>query len=346
MKRTLIYVILGAALLFSPLTIDGQAANVGTISFTSNHAGNSDLYLIDSTGQNLQRFPTDDTNKYSHSWSPDGRFFAYQSNDDGPPDIYVMDIRNKESRRLTHGEGRNLRPAWSPNGRWIAFVSDRAGSQHIYRIDVDGSNLRRLTNRGDNGKPAWSPDSQWIAFNSHRGGDHDAGIPGTSFLYVMTADGRRSRQLTEHASSGCTWSPDGKQIAFTPSKFLFEEGKNILVIDVDGNNLRKLTHVGAGAWASDPAWSPDGKWIAYSLKKMVKRPNPGERVPINEVFGDGAIYVVNAIGGIGEPLEIANGLSPHPAPAWVPEPFFSVSPSAETQATVWGRLKKSGNLGK
>jgi hypothetical protein len=109
----------------------------------------------------------------------------------------------------------------------------------------------------------------------------------------------------------------------------------------NGNNLRKLTHVGAGAWASDPAWSPDGKWIAYSLKKMVKRPNPGERVPINEVFGDGAIYVVNAIGGIGEPLEVANGLSPHPAPAWVPSDFLSVSPSAEKMTTLWGKLKDS-----
>ena len=126
-----------------------------------------------------------------------------------------------------------------------------------------------------------------------------------------------------------------------PLEIPFEEGKNILVIDVDGNNLRKLTHVGAGAWASDPAWSPDGKWIAYSLKKMVKRPNPGERVPINEVFGDGAIYVVNAIDGIGEPLEVANGLSPHPAPAWVPSDFLSVSPSAEKMTTLWGKLKDS-----
>ena len=322
---------------------NGQAAEVGKISFTSNHEGNYDLYLIDNTGKNLQRFPTDDANKHAHSWSPDGRFFAYQSNDNGPPDIYVMDIRNKESRRLTHGEGKNLWPAWSPNGKWIAFVSDRAGKQDIYRIDVDGSNLRRLTNRGSNRKPAWSPDSQWIAFNSHQGADHDAGIPGTSFLYVMTADGRGLRQVTVHASVGCTWSPDGKQIAFTPSKFLHKEGKNILVIDVDGNNLRKLTHVGVDAWASDPAWSPDGKWIAYSLKKMVKRPNPGERVPINEVFGDGAIYVVNVIGAVGKPLEVANGLSPHPGPAWVPSDLLSVSPSVEKMTTLWGAASNSTN---
>ena len=340
MKRTLIYVILGAALLFSPLTIDGQAAKVGTISFTSNHEGNYDLYLIDSTGQNLRRFPTDDRNKSSHTCSPDGRFFAYQSNDEGTPNIYVMDTRNKESRRLTHHEGRNLRPAWSPNGKWIAFVSDRTGTRHIYRIDVDGSNLRRLTKRGSNGRPAWSPDSQWIAFNSHQDGDPDAGIPGRTFLYVMTADGRGLKQVTENASSGCAWSPDGKQIAFTPSKFLFNEGKNIYVIDVDGNNLRPLTHVGTNNFASHPAWSPDGKWIAYSLKKIVKLPNPGERVPINEVFGKSAIYVTNAIGAVGESLEVANGLSLNPAPAWVPEPFFSVSPSAEKMTTLWGRLKQ------
>ena len=344
MRRNLTYIVPVIALILSSslfsTNVMVQAAEVGTISFTSNHEGNSDLYLIDSTVQNLQRFPTNDANKHAHCWSPDGRFFAYQSNDNGPPDIYVMDIRNKESRRLTHGEGRNLWPAWSPNGKWIAFVSDRAGKQDIYRIDVDGSNLRRLTNRGSNGKPAWSPDSQWVAFNSHQGADHDAGIPGTSYLYVMTADGRGLRQVTVHASLGCTWSPDGKQIAFTPSRFLVKEGKNILVINVDGNNLRKLTHMGAGAWASDPAWSPDGKWIAYSFKKMVKWPNPGEKVPINEVFGDGAIYVVNAMGAVGKPIEVANGLSAHPEPAWVPSDFLSVSPSAEKMTTLWGRLKQ------
>ena len=133
MRRNLTYIVPVIALILSSslfsTNVMVQAAEVGTISFTSNHEGNSDLYLIDSTVQNLQRFPTNDANKHAHCWSPDGRFFAYQSNDNGPPDIYVMDIRNKESRRLTHGEGRNLWPAWSPNGKWIAFVSDRAGNR-------------------------------------------------------------------------------------------------------------------------------------------------------------------------------------------------------------------------
>ena len=343
MKRTFRWIILYLTFLLSsgfPL-INSEAATVETLSFTTKKQGHSDLYLIDSTGQNLRRLKTNNMNKHAHAWSPDGRFFAYQSNDEGSPNIYVMDVRSKVSRQLTAPHGRNLWPAWSPNGKWIAFVSDRTGTMDIYRINVNGSNLRRLTSKGDNGRPAWSPDSQWIVFDSYRGGNHKAGIPGRHFLYKMTAEGGRSKQLRGIPNlSGCTWSPDGKQIAFAAGN-PGDQGINIYVIDADGGNLQRLTHVGRNGWASHPVWSPDGQWIAYAFKKKVKDLLPGVRVPIAEVFGDSAIYLLKVTGRALESIEIANGFSIGLEPAWVPEGFLSVSPSGEKQNTLWGRLKQT-----
>ena len=331
MKYTRPCIVLSIAFLLSSHL---HASAEPVISYIVEHAGEAEIYCADTTGNIIRRIQTDAPNMSSLSWSPDGRSVAYQSNHEGTPNIYVMDIRSKDSQRLTNHEGRSLRPAWSPNGKWIAFVSDRAGEYlDVYRMDTDGSNVRRLTNRGNNWEPDWSPDSQWIAFNATQ--------DRRTALYIMTADGKGRRQLKAgvFTSAGCTWSPDGRQIAFATGRE-FEVGVNIYAIDIDGNNLRKLTRVGGMSLATHPAWSPDGEWIAYSLKKIVNLPPPGVRVPIAEVFGKCAIYIVKAKGGASEPRAIVNGLPLHPMPAWLPGTAFSVSPNPEKQITLWGKLKK------
>ena len=340
MGRTLIYLILGATLLLNSsfLTRTGHAANAGTLSFVD-YNGSADIYLIDSTGENFQKLASDDAPKFALTWSPDGRFFAYRSNVVGSHDIYVMDVRKKESRQLTNHPSRDLRPAWAPNGKWIAFVSDQAGSLDIYRIDADGSNLTRLTNQGDNWTPAWSPDSKRIAYDSYQGGDHDAKLPGKHFLCVMAADGSGKRKLLQDLNiSGCTWSPDGKQIAYAAG-ITGREGVNIIITDVNGNKRRNLTRVGRNAWARSPAWSPDGKWIAYFFAILPKM-MPGERIEATKFWADNVICVINVKGeNKGEPLEATRKISS--SPMWVPEAFFSVSPSVEKQLVLWGTLKAS-----
>ena len=56
-NRKFAYKALWIALLLSSsfLVMYSQAAAAGPLSFTSEHEGKSNLYLIDSTGQNLQK---------------------------------------------------------------------------------------------------------------------------------------------------------------------------------------------------------------------------------------------------------------------------------------------------
>ena len=341
--------------------ICAQTYGAQYISYASNITGDYNIYLIDTNGENLGPLTNHPADERDPTWSPDGRFLAYASNRDGDLKIYVMDTKTGQHRRLTDRHEEEWAPAWSPDGKWIAFVSGSDEiippvkfkiTSHIYKTDINGAHPVQLTDQGKNLKPAWSPDSQWIAFVSYHRGDDRKGI------YVMDADGRRLRRIDDKKvqalngifQSECAWSPDGKQIAFSmivPRNDRMHLG----VIDIDGKNFHQLTQGGpilrpvpVGQVIvnqvikfplpeiGSPVWSPNSKWIAY--------------VYSDTVFGGTAdIYVIEAEGnGRGKPFvnEIGRNLSP----AWVPEGFLSVSPDAEKQTTLWGRLKQTEDTSK
>ena len=330
MKRTRTYVVLGIAfLLNSSLFVSNSSAIEGDVlSFVTGKDKRS-IQLINTRGAFLQTLIVEESIGHL-TWSPDGRSIAYMSNRNGDPDIYVMDVRTNTHRRLTFDDGRDWWPSWSPNGKWIAFASNRAGKIDLYRMDANGENLKRLTNRGDCKRPTWSPDSQWIAFISK------------SSLLVMTAEGKKIRQLAETSSTGCAWSPDGKEIAFVP-RWGAVGGAALFSIDVENKNMRQLTRLYKGpVFISSPAWSPSGESIAYLSVQLPKELVEGKLVLAENIFANSVICVANIadVDG-GEPLEGTRRLVTGSFIRWVPEAFLSVSPNGEKQMTLWGKLKQS-----
>ena len=339
MKNKLAYMVLVIVLPLSSsllaTNVMAQDAGVGYITFTSNRRGNYDIYMIDRHGENLQRLIGGSADELHAEWSPNGRFLAYASNENNENvalyDIYVMDMRSKRRWRLTDHPANDTTPTWSPDGQWIAFVSNRSGAYRIYRMDINGKRLRELTRGGSAWGPSWSPDDKWIAFKSL-----DDGLP---YLFVMSADGRKPRKLAKSAEIGpyAAWSPDSKRLAHTTR----EPGRGIKVatIDLDGDNLRGVTLGGFNARGHriinhSPAWSPDSKWIAYVSSSF-------------EFEHQSSIYVVDAAGEAHtDSIQLTTHLSRNMSPAWVPDPFFSVSPSTEKLPTLWGSIKKSGILSK
>jgi Tol biopolymer transport system component/DNA-binding winged helix-turn-helix (wHTH) protein len=197
------------------------------------------------------------------SLSPDGSAVVYSSDKNGGFEIYVKTLApgGREIQLTNDGNG-NLQPAWSPDGTQIAFFSDKKGG--IWMIPALGGTARRLTEFG--GKPVWSPDGSRIVFQSAGILDYSpTGLAITlpsSTLWMVDARGGAPTQLTQPGNpngghGAPTWSPDGKQIAFSSVSASLQE---IWTIPANGGTPRRL--VAGGVY--DPVYGPGGRYLYFS----------------------------------------------------------------------------------
>jgi Tol biopolymer transport system component len=199
----------------------------------------------------------------SPSWSPDGRWLAFESDSASFRDIYRVQADGTGLLRLTSNREGNFEPAVSPDGRSIAFVSSRDGDSEIYVMPAQGGPAQRLTAfHREDWAPAWSPDGRSIAFLSNR--------EGVDRVYVVQADGTGLRQLsaatradTALSEAEPAWSPDGRRIAMTVRRR--GGGAGIAVVAAAGGGATLVTPEGEAA--SLPAWSPDGRHLAYTAER-------------------------------------------------------------------------------
>jgi Tol biopolymer transport system component len=118
----------------------------------------------------------------------------------------------------------NVGPALSPDGRFVAFLSERdRGDVELLMANAEtGEVIRRL--------------QEGVGFDPHFG----------SLRYIHSAG---------------TWSPDGRQFAFSALR----EGRDVLVlVDVErGSRVREIVVPEVGE-ITGPTWSPDGRTIVFS----------------------------------------------------------------------------------
>ncbi len=105
-----------------------------------------------------------------------------------------------------------------------------------------------------------SPDGAWVVYEASKLQFPD--WQRRNDLYVVSADGRTTRQLTfteGDDESGPHWQPRGSTIGFTSSRE--NKKRQLFLIRPDGGEARRVTSAedGIGAWA----WSRDGAWLAY-----------------------------------------------------------------------------------
>jgi Tol biopolymer transport system component len=154
----------------------------------------------------------------------------------------IMEFKSKKvDQDLTPLESlqRLIVPTWSPRRSEIAYFGlvDETNQPppnpyHIYSMNLGDGMVTALTSGGaENRIPkAWRPDGQKILLTISSPYDEEVR---TSDFYVMDPDGENmiNLNLAQSSEAGVTWSPDGKQIAF--SRWLNEGELSIFVMDAD-----------------------------------------------------------------------------------------------------------------
>jgi dipeptidyl aminopeptidase/acylaminoacyl peptidase len=123
------------------------------IVFTSDRAGNKDIFVMHPDGSQLFNFTVNPASDWFPKWSPEGMWIAFLSDRDGPTDIYKMNAAGGGMTRLTNTPDNETYLVWSPDGTRIAFVSDK----DIFVVNADGSGLTNLTDSpGNYSAPDWT----------------------------------------------------------------------------------------------------------------------------------------------------------------------------------------------
>ncbi|HEX8707833.1 MAG TPA: PxKF domain-containing protein [Pyrinomonadaceae bacterium] len=236
-------------------SIPGRVPN-GMIAFESTRDGNTEIYVMDTTGTQQTRLTNMAGEDSQPTWGPDGNRIAFASTLSGGAnryDVCLVKFDGTGFVNLTNQQADARDPAWSPDGGKIAFSNSFSGLSKISVVNSSGGGLADLTIPSTrDSEPSWSPDGTKIAFISRRTGNKE--------VYLMNADGSGQTNLTNNSAedTALAWSPDGQRLVFVSKRV--GGFPDIFVMNSDGSNVQRLTTTGNN---TEPSWSPDGTRIAF-----------------------------------------------------------------------------------
>jgi TolB protein len=209
--------------------------------------------------------------------SSDGARILFSSSKD-ESDVWGVGLEAQKPFQLTSEIGVELRPAPAPDGETIAFQAinlQSTGAKPLNSLILAKSikpDGRQMQLTPDGFDPQWSPDGNHLAF-LRRAGTMDN-------LWIVKAAGGGEKQLTSGGvmvggfsilpynrmqARDYSWSPDGRQLAYSSKKSGEPE---LWTIAADGSGETKLSNHGdAKLFLYSPFWSEDGRQLAYLSMK-------------------------------------------------------------------------------
>jgi Tol biopolymer transport system component len=185
------------------------------IVFSSNRAGNMDIWQMSLETGTVARVTDYPGVDYDPAYSADGKKVIWSSDRNGHFEIYQAEADGSGVIRVSNDGGDAENPTMTPDGKWVIYSSYHPDKLGIWKIHPDGTGAARLA-AGPHFNAEASPDGQYALYVTSLRTDRNV------IRVVRIADGakvpfeiacdirRRSRQLIGRAR----WMPGGKAIAF------------------------------------------------------------------------------------------------------------------------------------
>jgi len=242
--------------------------------------------------------------------------------------LELVDVASGNQRALTQDRTEVSHPRWAPTGDRIAFLAPpiaggKGAAPQIFVLPMNGGEATQIT-KAPNGVQhfSWSPDGREFAFASEderpnkneieKGddafevGNDDLFVdskPMPVHIWIISSEGGSPRRLTSGSwslpislppsppASPLSWSPDGKEIAFTRQETPHsgdQDKSTLRIVNVATGVIRAVT--GQPTLEGFPSFSKDGKLLSYW--------QPRERDPnnVNDIF------IASSTGGSGTNL--------------------------------------------
>jgi len=174
-------------------------------------------------------------------------------------DLYTAPLTGGIARKLTNNVGYEMFAHFSPDGSKIAFTGQYDGNTEVFTIPSQGGVPQRLTytatlSRDDisdrmgpnNIVMSWTPDGKSIIYRSRKQTFDDF----VGQLYKVSINGGLSEELPLMTGGFCSYSPDGKKLAFNKVFREFRTWKyykggmadDISIFDFDTKEIKNITN--------------------------------------------------------------------------------------------------------
>ncbi|HIE15618.1 MAG TPA: protease, partial [Bacteroidales bacterium] len=174
-------------------------------------------------------------------------------------DLYTVAKSGGIARKLTSDKGFEMFAKISPDGKYIAFTGQFDSNTEVYVMPAKGGAAKRLTytatlKRDDvadrmgpnNMVVAWTPDSKNIIYRSRKQSFNSF----VGQLFSVPISGGISKELPLSTGGFCSFSPDGKKLAFNRVMREFRTWKyykggmadDIRIFDFEQKKVTKITN--------------------------------------------------------------------------------------------------------
>ena len=204
---------------------------------SSEPAGTSDLWTIDTRTGQLDRITFDAGDELAAAFSPDDKRVAFNSSRRGPMDLFVKPADGGAETELFTNEQNKAPGDWSPDGKHLLFVSSSGTFPGGRR--VTGTGGEGFGRRGGRGPGGAAPQKLWIL-----------PLDGDRTPFRLTPDG-------PGAETPGGFSPDGRWIVFASTE---TPNNEVFVVPFPPTGPKWQISIDGGGM---PRWSRDGQEIFF-----------------------------------------------------------------------------------